>query len=150
MTQRRCALCLFIGALATGTTFDVPADAGQRGSEDTKKPSVAFKVTPPVGFSPLKVRAVVDVKGGSDDYADFYCPSIEWDWADGTVSESSEDCDPYESGKRSIKRRFSADHTVRQAGEYEVAFRMKQKSRVVGYSKGTVRVRPGVHDQDFD
>ena len=127
----------------------VPAAAGQRAAEDNKKPSLALRATPPVGFAPLKVRVVVELKGGADDYADFYCATVEWEWADGTTSGSSEDCDPYQPGKSTIQRRFSAEHTFRQGGEYDIVFRLKQKSRVVGYSKATVRVRAGIHD-DID
>jgi hypothetical protein len=152
MTHTTRAGCLTIAALATAflsVAYDAPADALQRGSDDNKKPSVAFRATPPVGFAPLKVRVVVDIRGGADDYADFYCASVEWDWADGTVSGSSEDCDPYQSGKSAIQRRFTAEHTFRQGGEYNIAFRLKQKSRVVGLARGTVRVRSGI-DEDFD
>jgi hypothetical protein len=123
-----------------------PVIAGQRSTDENKKPSVALKATPPLGFAPLKVRAVVDLKGGANDYADFYCANVEWDWADGTTSGSSEDCEPYEAGKSTIQRRFTAEHTFREGGEYEIAFRLKQKSRIVGYSKGTVRVRSGIDD----
>jgi len=87
---------------------------------------------------------VVDVRGGDNDYEDFYCPSIEWDWGDGTVSESSEDCDPYQSGKSLIRRRFSTEHVFQQPGSFRVAFRLKQRSRVVGSSTGNVQVREGV------
>lgn len=164
MTHRRRAGCPTLAALATlfpgvlgvllAVTLgivasDVPADAGQRAAEDNKKPSVALRATPPVGFAPLKVRVVADVKGGADDYEDFYCATVEWDWADGTTSGSSEDCNPYEPGKSKIQRRFSAEHTFRQGGEYDVVLRLKQKNRVVGYSKATVRVRAGIQD-DFD
>ena len=123
-----------------------PVIAGQRSTDENKKPSVALKATPPLGFAPLKVRAVVDLKGGANDYADFYCANVEWDWADGTTSGSSEDCEPYEAGKSTIQRRFTAEHTFREGGEYEIAFRLKQKSRIVAYSKGTVRVRSGIDD----
>ena len=150
MIHRRSALVMTVATLATGLALGGAADAVQRGSEDNKKPSVAFKATPPVGFAPLKVRVVVDIKGGADDYADFYCASVEWDWADGTMSGSSEDCAPYEAGKSAIQRRFTADHTYRQSGEYDIAFRLKQKSRIVGYGKGTVRVKAGIHEDDFD
>ena len=81
-------LAVLVVALATGN-----ASSAQRSGDD-KKPSLSLKATPPVGFSPLRVRLVVDVRGGADDYADFYCPAIEWDWGDGTVSGNSEDCDP--------------------------------------------------------
>jgi hypothetical protein len=148
MTQRRRAGCLTFALATVLATLapDVPADAGQRAAEDNKKPSVALRATPPVGFAPLKVRFVADVKGGSDDYEDFYCATVEWDWADGTTSGSSEDCDPYQSGKSAIQRRFSGEHTFRQGGEYDVVFRLKQKNRVVSYSKAMVRVRAGIQD----
>ena len=125
---------------------DVPADAGQRAAQDNKKPSVALRATPPVGFAPLKVRIAAELRGGADDYEDFYCATVEWDWADGTTSGTSEDCNPYEPGKSTIQRRFSAEHTFRQGGEYDVVFRLKQKNRVVAYSKAMVRVRAGIQD----
>jgi hypothetical protein len=92
------------------------------------------------------VRVVVDLRGGADDYADFYCPSVEWDWADGTVSEASEDCDPYAPGKSAIRRRYSAEHTFQQSGSYQIYFRLKQNNRVVGAGSGTVQVRAGVRE----
>ena len=146
MTLRRRAGCLIVASLATAVAYGATANAGQRASDANKKPSVAFKATPPMGFAPLKVRVLVELKGGADDYADFYCASVEWDWADGTTSGGSEDCDPYEPGKSTIQRRFTAEHTFRQSGEYDVAFRLKQKDRVVGYGKGLVRVRSGLGD----
>jgi len=132
--------------LATTLAAGGSVNAGQRSTDENKKPSLALKATPPLGFAPLKVRAVVDLKGGANDYADFYCATVEWDWADGTTSGSSEDCAPYEAGKSTIQRKFTADHTFREGGDYEIAFRLKQKSRIVGYSKGTVRVKAGLDD----
>jgi hypothetical protein len=145
MTHKTRAGFLIVAALATALAAGGPVNAVQR-SDDNKKPSLAFKATPPVGFAPLKVRVVVDIKGGANDYVDFYCATVEWDWADGNISGSSEDCDPYQAGKSEIQRRFTAEHTFREGGEYEVAFRLKQKSRIVAYSKGTVRVKSGIYD----
>jgi hypothetical protein len=99
-----------------------------------------------VGFSPLRVRVVVDVRGGSNDYPDFYCPTIEWEWGDGTVSESSEDCDPYEAGKSTIRRRFSAEHVFRQSGTFQVFFRLKQKDKTIAASSANIQVRAGLRD----
>jgi hypothetical protein len=127
-----------------------PADALQRASDDNKKPSVALRATPPVGFAPLKVRVVAEIRGGADDWVDFYCASVEWDWADGTTSESSEDCEPYQEGKSAIKRRFTAEHTFRTGGDYDVAFRLKQKKRVVSLTRAMVRVRAGLSEEDFE
>jgi hypothetical protein len=150
MTQRRRAVYLSVAALTAGIAFGAPANAVQRAADDTKKPSVTLKATPPLGFAPLKVRIVADIKGGPDNYADFYCASVEWDWADGTTSEKSEDCDPYEPGKSTIERRFSAEHTFRQGGQYDVAFRLKQKNKIVGLAKAVIRVRSGLSEDDFE
>ena len=146
MTHKTRAGCLTVAVLATTMAAGGPVNAGQRSTDENKKPSLTFKATPPLGFAPLKVRAVVDLKGGANDYADFYCATVEWDWADGTTSGSSEDCEPYEAGKSTIQRKFTAEHTFREGGEFEIAFRLKQKSRIVGYSKGTVRVKSGIYD----
>ena len=152
MTHNTRAGCLIVAVVVTVTmiaTHGAPANAAQ-GTNDSKKPSVTLKATPPLGFAPLKVRVIVDIKGGADDYADFYCASVEWDWADGTTSGTSEDCDPYEPGKSTIQRRFTADHTFREGGDYDVAFRLKQKSKIVSLTKGTVRVKSGIHEDAFD
>ena len=114
--------------------------------EGDKKPSLSLKATPPVGFAPLRVRLVADLKGGPDDFAELYCAAIEWDWGDGTVSQSAEDCEPYEAGKSQIRRRFTADHTFRYADNYRVFLRLKQKSRVVSSSQANVQVRAGVSE----
>ena len=134
-------LAVLIVALATSNAL------GAQRSGDDKKPSLSLKATPPVGFSPLKVRLVVDVKGGSDDYEEFYCPSIEWDWGDGTVSKNSEDCDPFQSGKSTIKRRYSIEHVFRQPDTFQVFFRLKQRDRVIAATSANVQVRPGVRDE---
>jgi hypothetical protein len=134
-------LAVLVVALATSNAV------GAQRSGDDKKPSLSLKATPPVGFSPLKVRLVVDVKGGSDDYEEFYCPSIEWDWGDGTVSRNSEDCDPFQSGKSTIKRRYSIEHVFRQPDTFQVFFRLKQRDRVIAATRANVQVRPGVRDE---
>ena len=145
MTQLGRALCTLAAVLILALS---PGAAAAQRTED-RKPSLSLKATPPVGFSPLRVRIVVDVRGGSDDYAEFYCPGVEWDWGDGTVSESSEDCEPYEAGKSAIKRRFSADHVFRYSGTYQVYFRLKQKDKTIASSTATVQVRAGIRDE-FD
>jgi hypothetical protein len=134
-------LAVLLVSLATAAT------TGAQRSGDEKKPSLSLKATPPVGFSPLRVRLVVDVRGGSDHYEDFYCPAIEWDWGDGTVSGNSEDCDPYQAGKSTIKRRYTIEHVFRQPGTFQVFFRLKQRDRVIAASSSNIQVRPGVRDE---
>lgn len=138
-TSWQCAVVLTVCAT-------VPAANGIAGVDEDKKPSLSLKATPPVGFSPLRVRLVVDVRGGADDYDEFYCPGIEWAWGDGTESESSEDCEPYQPGVSTIKRRFSAEHVFRQSGTYRVFFRLKQKDKIVAAASANIQVRAGVRD----
>jgi hypothetical protein len=132
--------CTLIAASLIGADTLV-LGAQQRGGD--QKPSLSLRATPPVGFSPLRVRLVVDVTGGADDYADFYCAGVEWDWGDGTTSESSSDCDPYEAGKSTIRRRFTVEHVYRMQGNYRIFFRLKQKTKVVGAASANVQVRAG-------
>jgi hypothetical protein len=142
MADPRCRRCTIAVAVIALLSLPLALDARQAGGD--KKPSLSLRATPPMGFSPLRVRLGVDVKGGSNDYADFYCASVEWDWGDGTMSENSSDCEPFEPGKSSIQRRFSAEHVYRGQGAYKVIFKLKQKDRVVGTASVTVQVRSGV------
>jgi hypothetical protein len=120
------------------------------GSDKKAKPSVSVRASPTVGFSPARMVLTAELKGGADDYEDFYCASVEWDWGDDTRSESRADCEPYEAGKSEIKRRFVIDHTYNFAGDYRVQFRLKQKKKVVGGGSTEVKIRPGIRDGQYD
>ncbi|HEY6363107.1 MAG TPA: hypothetical protein VIX63_18510 [Vicinamibacterales bacterium] len=145
MTYPGRAFCTLVAVAAIALPSARAWSAQREGSED-RKPSLSLRATPPVGFSPLRVRVVVDVRGGADDYADFYCPTVEWDWGDGTVSEASADCDPYEAGKSTIQRRWSSEHVFRQAGGFKIVFRLKQRNKAVAVSSAQVQVRAGMRE----
>lgn len=108
-----------------------------------KRPSLALKVTPQVAFAPAKVVVRAEIRGGPDDLEDLYCPTVEWVWDDGTTSESSADCEPYQAGKSQIRRRFSAEHTFRNAGAFRIQLRLKKGDRVTGLGNTVLQVRPG-------
>ena len=144
MTDPRRVLWM-LAALAAALVAPGHLTAAQRDAGD-RKPSLSLKANPPAGFAPLRVHLSVDVRGGANDYADFYCPTVQWDWDDGTISENSEDCNPYEAGKSSIQRRYSADHTFRLSGDYRLAFRLKQKDRVIASATTTLTVRAGANE----
>jgi hypothetical protein len=135
------AAALFHGTLA-------PA-VGTARADENKKPSLSLKVSPPIAFSPAKVRVVAEIRGGADNYQEYYCPTIEWDWGDGTISENTQDCDPYEAEKSTIRRRFSAEHTYRMSGNFKVFFRLKRKAKTMGAASASVQVRPGLREQAF-
>lgn len=114
---------------------------------DKNKPSLNIRATPISGFAPMKVSVTVAVQGGADDYQDFYCPSVEWDWDDGTKSEEKVDCEPYEAGKSAIRRNYRAEHKYEFGGQdFRVQFRLKQKNKTVASTSTTIRVQPGIRD----
>jgi hypothetical protein len=91
-----------------------------------------------------------DINGGPDDYEEYYCAGVEWDWGDDTRSNNSADCDPYEAGKSQIKRRFTADHVYRISGEYRIQFRLKKKDKPIAAASTSVKIRPGLGDPGGD
>ena len=64
-------------------------------ASDKTRPSVSVKANPSTGFAPTRVVVTAELKGGLDDFAEYYCPTIEWNWGDDTKAESKIDCDPY-------------------------------------------------------
>lgn len=134
-----CTLAAALAVLSAGPRLE----GSQAEQDESKRPEITVRVTPPTGFTPLRVRASADLRDGSDDYAEYYCATVEWDWGDGTISQHTSDCDPYEAGESEIQRRFRADHVYRQAGAYRIAFRLKQKTRQVGGGVASVQVRSG-------
>jgi hypothetical protein len=115
-------------------------------SADKNKPSLSLKATPQMGFAPARVVLTAELKGGANDYEDFYCASIEWDWGDGTKSVNQVDCDPFQAGKSEIERRHVVTHVFELPGDFNVEFRLKQKDKVVGIARTSVRIRAGVRD----
>lgn len=136
-----------IGAMAVllAVTLSAGSAAPARvAAQDRKaKPSIDIRVTPPMGVAPLRVVATAELHGGADDYADFYCPKVNWEWADGARSETTDDCAPYEAGKSEIRRRFSALHTYAEPGVYRIVFQMKQGTKLVGAATIKIEVHGG-------
>ena len=125
----------------TATALSIPVLAQEK--REPKRPSLSLKATPGTGMVPVRISAMAEIKGGDDDYEEFYCPTIEWNWGDGTVSESSADCQPYEAGVSQIKRRYTLSHTYKRAGAYRISFRLKIKDRVIASQTTQVRLLGG-------
>src|SRR5258706_967007 len=107
---------------------------------EAKRPQIVLKANPASGMVPVRISGVAELKGGDDDFAEYYCPTIEWNWCDGNVSEASNDCEPYESGKSQIRLRYSFTHLYRQADHYRISFRIKQKDKIVGAATTVVQL----------
>jgi hypothetical protein len=114
-------------------------------AQQPKRPTLKLTARPPLATSPARVVLTADINGGPNDSEDFYCPTIEWDWGDGTMSESSSDCEPYEAGKSEIKRRYSIVH-IFQAGNHRVVLRLKKRDKLVTSATAVIDVRPGGND----
>ncbi len=136
-------------AAVLGTALAAQAVAQEKDGKapkDDDRPEVGLKVSPLIAFSPARISVRAELKGGASDYEPFYCTTIVWDWDDGTTSENTADCAPYEPGTSQIRRYYSSSHTYQMAGRYTVRFRMKKGDRVVGGYATIVQVRPGIRD----
>jgi hypothetical protein len=145
MSHQRCRLLAAAACLALVTAPEV-ARAKQNTSKDPKenpRPRIVLRAQPLVAVAPARVVLTAELLGGANDFEEYYCPTISWDWGDDTTSESTADCEPYEAGKSEIKRRFTVQHIFRQEGSQKVFFRLKRGKKEVGAAWVTVAVRPG-------
>ena len=138
--------CLCLSAALVSSAAAQRNGKDSKDAADSKRPQVRLKAQPIVSVSPARVVLTAEIVGGANDFEEFYCPTIEWDWGDGTQSESSSDCAPYESGKSEIKRRFTVEHLFRRPDNYRVTFRLKRRDKAVGFATVQIQVRPGLPD----
>lgn len=138
---------LSAGVIVVAWLAGPAALVAQRGDEpQTGRPRITLRAQPNVAVSPARIVLTADLVGGANDFEEYYCPTLEWDWGDDTTSESSADCDPYVAGTSEIRRRHTVEHRFRRAGTFKVFVRLKQRDREVGVASTTVTIRPGVPD----
>lgn len=145
MTNRRRRLLVAAACLALAAMAGV-ARAQQNTQKDPKenpRPRIILRAQPLVAIAPARVVLTAELVGGANDFEEYYCPTVSWDWGDDTTSESTVDCEPYEAGKSEIRRRFTVQHVFRQEGSQKVFFRLKRRNKEVGTAWVTVAVRPG-------
>ena len=133
------ALGLTCSALLLFPSSPLHADQG-----GNKKPSLSLKATPAVSFAPARIVLVAELKGGDDNSEELYCPTVEWEWGDGTISTAEADCEPYQAGKSEVKRRFSSEHKFENSGQYKVVLRLKKSAKIVVTANTNLQVRPGL------
>lgn len=141
--RRRRPLLLTLLAAAAFTVATPSRFAGFAQSGEDEKPKLALRATPRVGFVPAEILFVGELRGGADDYEEFYCATVEWDWDDDTRSESTPDCDPYEPGASRIRRRYSTRHRFDYPGRYEVRLNLKRRGDTVASARAVVELRGG-------
>ena len=124
--------------------LSVAASAQQAVPKDQeRRPKVVLRAQPQIAVAPSRIVLTAELTGGANDFEEYYCPTIEWDWGDDTRSESTIDCDPYEAGKSQIKRRFTVEHVFRRPGAFKLFIRLKRGEKVVGVASTTVQIRSG-------
>ena len=112
------------------------------GAQDDR-PELNLRARPQVAFARAEIAFTGVLRGGRDDYEEFYCVSVEWDWDDGTKSESIFDCEPYEPGVSEIRRRFSRRHTFNMGGRYEVRLTLKRQDDVIQLERTSIVIQSG-------
>lgn len=133
-----------MAVLATGTVAHALWQEPEKAPE--RRPKLQLRSQPTIATSPARVVFTAELLGGADDFEEYYCAAVRWEWGDDTSSESNTDCPPYEAGKSQIKRRFTVEHVFRRAGTYRVLFHLKQRSRQVGTAITNIQIRPGARD----
>jgi hypothetical protein len=136
------------GALALVFAVAV-VGAGAAGDEKPKKPHLELRASPRMAFSPVEVMLTAELVGG-DDVEEYHCPELEWDWDDGGKSVHEADCAPFDPGKTTLERRFTADHEYRKAGEYRIKATMRRANRTLASATVKVTVRPGLADPSVE
>ncbi len=107
------------------------------------EPELTLRASPQVGLAPLEILFIAQLRGGSDDYEEFYCAAIEWDWDDDTRSSTTPDCDPYEPGQSKIRRRFSIRHEFEYPGRYTIRVFLRKSGEVVATARTVLELRGG-------
>lgn len=131
--------------LAFSALVLIPAIASEATEQGgNKKPSLSLKATPAVSFAPARIVVVAEIKGGSNDFEDYYCPTVEWEWGDETTSTAEADCEPYQAGKSEIRRRYTVEHRYKNPGSFRIVLRLKKGDKMVGAANTMVQVRPGL------
>lgn len=140
--RRRALLGASIGALSIILAAGQMADgyaASRQGPDDD--PRLRLRATPRVAFAPASILFIGQLRGGPDDNEELYCATIEWDWGDDTLSESTPDCEPFEPGRTAIRRRFSVRHTFDYQGRYEVRLNLKRRDDILISARTRIEVR---------
>ena len=122
----RCLASTYSGvAILAVWCLAVPAAYAGRGAELTLRSS------PGVGLAPLRVSVTAQLLGVDDNEEEYYCPTVEWDWGDGSLSRHSPDCEPFAGTDGAIRRSFFNAHVYRSAGDFTMQLRLQKRGRTV-------------------
>lgn len=118
----------------------------------SSKTDIELGVRPRVGFAPLRVTAILDMKNIDEKH---WCPEIVWIWSeensDNIVEEESSEeysCQPYNESRKEDKDRkmYIRGHTYKQPGRYELTVKLKKEGKVLTQRKVTIIVKDPMGD----
>lgn len=133
--------------LAAGSATALAWQKSDKEAKDgDRRPRLTLRAQPAVAVSPVRVALTAELTGGANDFEEYDCAAVEWEWGDDTRSESNTDCEPYEEGKSEIKRRFVVQHVFERAGAYKIYIRLKRRNKPVATATTTIQVRPGARE----
>ena len=112
----------------------IPSNALQARDRANKKPSLSLKASPAVSFAPARIVVVAEVKGGANDFEEFYCPSVEWEWGDLTTS----------TAKRTASRTTRQERDQEHPGGFRIVLRLKKGTKIIATANTLVQVRAGL------
>jgi hypothetical protein len=115
-------------------------------AQDAPKVTMTVRVSPTVAFSPARIVATADLRNVRQDDPLLYCPTVEWDWGDGTESVESSDCDPFEPGVSQVKIRYVKQNTYHASGRYRVTLRLKRDKKVLVAGSTSIVVRASAYE----
>jgi hypothetical protein len=104
-------------------------------------PTPLLTPNPRMGFSPLRVHLVAELKGGEESEK-WYCPGVEWTWPDGTHSSEESDCPEWDKRDDYFPRRWSKD-VVFPEGEWPVTVEWSKAGRLLARAETKVSVLGG-------
>ncbi len=134
--------------VALAIALSIGAGRNSSGSKDAPKTDLVLQATPVMAFAPARITLHGKLKGVSDDNATFYCPTVQWDWGDGTVSESSSDCEPFQPNKSEIQRSFTTEHVYKVGGQYTVQLRLKRQDKIIATADAMLNIAAGIGEDD--
>ncbi len=133
--------------LVVCVAFAIGATNKPANQKDNSKTSLSLRASPAMAFAPVRITLSAQLKGDADS-EDFYCPTVQWDWGDGTISESSSDCEPVQPSKSEVQTSFVTQHVYKTGGQYEVRLLLKKAERVVAAASASLNIGRAMGEGD--
>ena len=134
-----------IAPLAVAVVMAFSIGAARKPADPTKV-DLTLRVNPAMAFAPARIMLTGQLKGGTGASEDLYCPTVEWEWGDGTISQSSADCEPFQPNKSEIQRSYVTSHVYKTGGEFTVKLNLKKAEKVVATGTASLNISRAIDE----